>query len=131
MNPTNTKPHGAHRGASFQTRAYQNALGQLYGKPRKAAYLPRDWRNRLPDPASYYAQHVQKLTKPNATGWAQGRCPFHEDHNASLSVHVTGERGHWRCFASCGGGDLVGFHQRITGLDFVAAVRDLIGLEVR
>lgn len=104
---------------------------RVYGSPRPRATsgrLPANWRDRLPDPASYYAQHVEKLTKPNATGWAQARCPFHDDHNASLSVHVASERGHWRCFASCGGGDMVGFHMRITGSTFVEAVRDLIGL---
>jgi DNA primase len=90
--------------------------------------IPDNWRDRLPDPASYYAQHVAKLGKPNATGWAQGPCPFHEDRNASLSVHITSMKGPWRCFASCGGGDLVGFHMRRTGLDFKGAVRDLIGL---
>lgn len=98
---------------------------------RSGARLPANWRDRLPDPGDYYRAHVERLTGPNATGWAQGRCPFHDDKNASLSVHVTGERGHWRCFASCGGGDLVSFHMRLTGLEFVAAVRDLLGLGVR
>ncbi|MHB8447381.1 MAG: CHC2 zinc finger domain-containing protein [Rudaea sp.] len=90
--------------------------------------LPQNWRDRLPDPASYYRQHVENLGKANATGWAQGRCPFHNDRNASLSVHVADARGGWRCFASCGGGDLVGFHMRITGKPFADAVRDLIGM---
>lgn len=92
------------------------------------ARVPRNWRERMPDPASYYAAHVTKLGKPNAAGWAQGVCPFHEDHNKSLSVCVTGERGIWRCFAGCGGGDVVGFHSRLRGLDFRAAVRELIGV---
>lgn len=101
-------------------------------KPRaSSARLPANWRDRLPNPANYYARHLEKLTKPNATGWAQARCPFHDDHDASLSVHVAGDRGHWRCFASCGGGDLVGFHMRLTRTDFMVAVRDLIGLGVR
>lgn len=99
-------------------------------RTQRTMSMPANWRDRVPDPANYYAQHVQKLGRPNATGWAQGVCPFHEDRNASLSVHVTSERGHWRCFASCGGGDLVGFHMRLRGLDFKAAVRDLIGLGV-
>ncbi|MEO9080038.1 MAG: CHC2 zinc finger domain-containing protein [Rhodanobacter sp.] len=103
-----------------------DSLRTLYGD-KPSAYIPDNWRDRLPDPATYYRQHVQKLGRTNATGWAQGVCPFHEDHNASLSVNLTGERGAWRCFASCGGGDLLGFHQRRTGLDFKAAVRDLIG----
>lgn len=95
-----------------------------------SAHMPKNWRDRLPDVATYYAQHVQKLSKPNATGWALGVCPFHVDQNASLSVHVAGDRGHWRCSASCGGGDLVGFHMRLHRMDFKTAVRDLVGLGV-
>jgi hypothetical protein len=91
--------------------------------------IPDDWRERMPDPLVYYGQYVAKLSKPNGTGWAQGVCPFHDDHNKSLSVCVKGERGSWRCFAGCGGGDLVGFHQRLRDLEFRAAVCDL--LEVR
>lgn len=132
MRPKNTKPDGgshrvgiAHKGNS----EYLAALVNLY-RTDKHKRIPDNWRDRLPDPASYYAQHVAKLGKPNATGWAQGTCPFHEDRNASLSVHVTSVKGQWRCFASCGGGDLVGFHMKRTGLDFKAAVRDLTGLWV-
>jgi hypothetical protein len=91
------------------------------------ARVPENWRDRLPDPAAYYGQRVAKLGKPNGTGWAQGVCPFHDDHNKSLSVCIIGERGGWRCFAGCGGGDLLGFHCRLRGLDFRAAVRDLLG----
>ena len=102
-------------------------LKALYGKA-DSTRLPDDWRNRLPEPASYYAQHVVKLSRPNGTGWAQGVCPFHDDHNASLSVHVAGERGHFRCFACDEKGDMVTFHRKRTGLDFVPAVRDLLGV---
>lgn len=129
--PANAKPHGGSRGVNrMGNAAYLNRVSALYGASRGSDYLPQNWRDRLPDPASYYAQHVAKLGKPNATGWAQGQCPFHEDRNASLSVHVASVKGQWRCFASCGGGDLVGFHMKRTGLDFKAAVRDLIGLGV-
>lgn len=103
------------------------ALRQLYGGRRELT-LPANWRERLPDPATYYAAHVSKLSRPCATGWASGCCPFHEDRQASFSVHLTGARGTWRCHASCGGGDLVGFHMRKTGLSFKAAVRELLGL---
>lgn len=127
--PTNAKPHGSNRGASIERKgdkAYLNTVAALYGST-KPARIPDNWRDRLPDAAGYYGQHVAKLGKPNGTGWAQGVCPFHDDHNKSLSVCITGERGGWRCFAGCGGGDLVGFHCRLRGLDFKAAVRDLIG----
>lgn len=109
------------------SREYLAAHRQLYGKPR-ADYLPDNWRSRLPDPVAYYPRHVHKLGKPNATGWGQGKCPFHDDREASLSVHLSGERGGWKCFAGCGHGDLVNFHQRLSGLPFKAAVRDLLGL---
>jgi DNA primase len=93
-------------------------------------YLPTNWRTRLPSVSEYYAQHVSDLGTPNAAGWAKGTCPFHADGNRSLSVHITSERGHWRCSGPCGGGDMVGFHMRLRGLNFKAAVRDLVGLGV-
>lgn len=128
----NTKPRGGNRGAIRKGASdYMKNVAALYGSRSASTRIPENWRDRLPDPASYYAQHVAKLTKPNATGWAQGQCPFHEDRNASLSVHVASVKGQWRCFASCGGGDMVGFHMRRTGLDFKAAVRDLLGIGVR
>lgn len=106
---------------------YVKHLQAIYKPNSTASRLPADWRTRLErmDVGSYYARHVTKLGKPNATGWAQGVCPFHEDRNASLSAHVSGA-GAWRCFAGCGGGDLIGFHIKRTGLPFADAVRDLL-----
>lgn len=89
------------------------------------ARLPHDWRDRLPAPANYYAQHVTNLGKPNGTGWSQGRCPFHDDNEASLSVNL--QHGGWRCFAGCGKGDMVSFHERMTSQSFKRAVCDLLG----
>jgi len=93
-----------------------------------SARLPANWRDRLPDPAAYYADKVAKLGKRNGDGWAQGRCPFHEDRDASLSVNLAGLRGCWKCFAGCGAGDLVAFHMRLRSLPFAEAVRDLVGV---
>ncbi len=95
---------------------------------RHAASIPANWRQRLPDPAAYYAGRVEKLGAANPSGWAQGRCPFHKDREPSLSVNLYGERGGWRCFSGCGHGDLVSFHQRLTGLGFKQAVRSLLGM---
>lgn len=94
---------------------------------RSPKHLPRDWRHRLPDPGHYYADHVDKLGQPNASGWAQGRCPFHKDNEPSLSVCLSG-RGLWRCFGCGEHGDMVSFHERITGQPFKDAVRDLLGV---
>lgn len=98
---------------------------------RTSGRLPVNWRDRLANPAVYYAGHLGKLAKPDANGWAQARCPFHDDHGTSLRVHVGSNRGLWQCTAGCGRGDMVTFHERITGSSFVEAVRDLIGLEAR
>ena len=122
MDARKAKPGAGGRRAS---RVQRNRIE--YGKP-STSNIPHNWRERLPDPANYYAAHIEKLSRPNASGYAQGRCPFHDDHNASLSVHVTDSRGSWRCFAACGGGDLVGFHMKLRGLDFKTAVRELLGL---
>ena len=112
----------------------QNMRG-LYGKKKRTSLeaerkcwrsQPGDWRDRLPDPAAYYARHLPKLSHPNAEGWAQARCPFHDDKAASLSVHVTNSRGGWRCFAGCGSGDLVSFHMRLHGLPFPKARDELL-----
>lgn len=113
-------------------------LRGLYGQPkatgstserkgwRSNPKAPNDWRDRLPDPAAYYARQLSKVTSPNAEGWAQARCPFHDDKAASLSVHITSPRGGWKCFAGCGSGDLVGFHMRLRGLAFPQARDELL-----
>lgn len=88
--------------------------------------VPANWRDRMPDPATYYVAKVGALTRANAQGFAQARCPFHDDKVASLSVNIGDARGGWRCFAGCGSGDLLAFHMRLTGLTFPAAVADLL-----
>ena len=89
--------------------------------------LPDDWRNRLPYPLAYYGRHVAKLGRPNRDGWAQGRCPFHKDKDASFSVKLTDPRGYWTCFAGCGHGDMVTLQMRLTGQPFADAARALLG----
>lgn len=103
------------------------ALGKLYGRS-KFTRLPDNWRDHLPDPAAYYHKHVDKLGKPNSSGWAQGRCPFHDDHNASLSVSLSDPHGGFRCFACGEHGDIVTFHRKRTGLQFREAVAELLGV---
>lgn len=98
---------------------------QAWGQNARQVYRQNNWREHLPAAENYYRECVAKLGRANGTGWAQGRCPFHDDKEASLSVNF--QHGGWCCFAGCGRGDMVGFHQRRTGLDFAAAVRDLTG----
>lgn len=125
---TNEKPRArrglAQRQPGQEWRANCTSMARLYGmrEPR----LPANWRTRLPDPARYYASRVEGLKRANAAGWATCRCPFHEDRHASAAANL--ETGGFRCF-SCGWhGDLVKFHRARTGLEFVAAVRELVGV---
>lgn len=87
--------------------------------------LPHDWRERLPDPAGYFATQLDDLGRADGKGWAACRCPFHDDAHASASANLL--TGGFRCHACEARGDLVGFHMRRTGLAFALAVRDLIG----
>jgi hypothetical protein len=93
----------------------------------RAPRLPDNWRERLPDPAVYYAEHVDNLARSAGDGWAACRCPFHDDAHASAAANLI--HGGFRCHAGqCEvRGDLVAFHMRRTGLAFASAVRDLIG----
>lgn len=131
MTATTKNPRAGRRGGSGNTEALgegdrrRHPIGAR--RATQAPRLPRNWRTRLPDPETYYRARVAKLSARHGSGWAQGRCPFHDDHNASLSVRLDGERGHWRCFAGCGHGDLVSFHMRLIDRPFIEAVRDLAG----
>jgi DNA primase len=58
-----------------------------------------------------------------------GLCPFHDDHNPSLSVND--EKNYWKCFAGCGSGSVIDFYmhyqQQVMGdeCDFGTAVAEL------
>lgn len=103
------------------------ATTQFYASARDAS-LPKRWRERLPTGAAYFGQHVAQLGEPDAQGWAIGCCPFHDDRERVLRVHIVGERAVWGCPSCNLRGDLVDFHERLRGLSFVPAVRDLLGL---
>lgn len=130
MRPGKRKPAGGNLRASGTISGLRALYGRAEATPSRKGWqsprLPHNWRDRLPDPAHYYGQRVEKLGRPNGQGWAQGRCPFHEDHDASLSVNLGSARGGWRCFAGCGAGDLVSFHERLSGKPFKEAVAELV-----
>ena len=130
MRPGKWKPDAGGRRASVAVAGLRALYGRGHGSGSSARTprAPDNWRDRLPDPAGYYADKVAKLGKRNGEGWAQGRCPFHDDRDASLSVNLAGSRGCWKCFAGCGAGDMVAFHMRLRSLPFAEAVRELVGV---
>ncbi len=50
-------------------------------------------------------------------------CPFHDDTRPSLTLHE--ERGLWYCFPCAEGGDGLELWQRVRGVSFAEAVREL------
>jgi len=58
-----------------------------------------------------------------------GLCPFHDDHNPSLSVDT--EKGSWRCFAGCGSGSVIDFVMKAETIGFKDAVSKLGGAELQ
>ena len=81
-------------------------------------------RNLLPDPASYYEAQGLRLTGPRSAKWRTTACAF---HGGSDSMRVNLRTGGFCCMAGCGarGGDVLGYHRAMHGLDFVEAAKDL------
>jgi DNA primase len=70
------------------------------------------------DLAALIGKHVQLKRSGQAL---RGLCPFHEERTGSFTVQ--GER--WRCYGCQANGDAIAFLQRIEGLSFLDAVRQL------
>lgn len=79
-------------------------------------------RDLLPPPLAYYRKEGIKLY--GSRPWRSARCPFHDDKNPSLSIHVPS--GGFNCHG-CGakGGDVLAFHRLRYSLGFVKAATDL------
>ena len=101
--------------------------GLSRARPRlERAQLPSNWHYMLPEPKRYFGRRVVDLGKPNATGWAQGKCPFHDDPAAAFRVNVKWDHSQWHCFGGCGDGTMVDFHGHLYGLTFEEAVAELL-----
>lgn len=101
---------------------YRMLLEKLYGSKNTTKRFGGQFdRSCLPDPLEYYREHLHRLRLRGQ--WADAVCPFHEDKQASLSVNTN--HGGWKCHAGCGSGDLLSFHERLTGQSFVEAAKDL------
>ena len=77
--------------------------------------------NRL-DKLKFYQALVPSL-KVNGKPEALGLCAFHDDHNPSLSVNI--ETGLYHCPVCSAGGDVFTFYQKIMGVDFPTALKEI------
>ncbi len=75
---------------------------------------------------NFYTQYIPSL-KVNGKAESMGLCPFHDDHNPSLSVNL--ESGLYNCLAGCGGGDVFRFYEKLKGVDFPTALKELAEMQ--
>jgi DNA primase len=97
-----------------------------YVKPTQVKFPFK--RSLLPQPEEYFQSQGLKITGGGT--WKNALCPFHNDTNPSLRVHL--DTGGFRCMA-CGvkGGDILAFHMQRYGVRFAEAVRQLGAWEVK
>ncbi len=74
------------------------------------------------DKTHFFKTYVPSL-KTNGKPEALGSCPFHNDKNPSLSVNI--ESGLFRCFACDVKGDIFTFYQKLKGVDFPTALKEI------
>jgi hypothetical protein len=76
----------------------------------------------LPSPKKYYGQIFELASTTEE--WTKVLCPFHDDHNPSLSLNLYS--GGFNCFAcEAKGGDIVAFHMLYHDMGFIEACKDL------
>ena len=80
-------------------------------------------RNLLPEAMSYFEAQGLKLAGPRNAKWKTTACQF---HGGSDSMRVNTQSGGWCCM-SCGesGGDVLAYHIKLHGLEFVEAAKQL------
>lgn len=78
-------------------------------------------RALLPEPVGYFEHQGLRLV--GSGKWRTAACQF---HGGSDSLRINTETGGWCCMA-CGvhGGDVLGYHQQVHGLEFIEGAREL------
>ncbi|MCP4374181.1 MAG: hypothetical protein GY797_39670, partial [Deltaproteobacteria bacterium] len=72
---------------------------------------------------AFYQTHVESLNSNNGAAQGMGLCPFHDDHKPSFSVNYTD--GVFNCFACGVNGDIFDFYQKLRGVDFKTALKEI------
>ena len=64
----------------------------------------------------FFSSHLRKYHR-NGNGQATGLCPFHDDHDPSLSINLAdrSKHGAWQCFGCKVSGDVFDFAARLYG----------------
>ena len=91
--------------------------GKTWDKEHIRSELEGDW-------APVYAALVPNGKLVGRGAWRSALCPFHDDHNPSLSVNVI--HGGWRCHAGCGSGDAFSFVMQLEQCGFPEAMGEIL-----
>jgi DNA primase catalytic core len=78
---------------------------------------------------SLFEGYGVKLTKSSHNGSYTGLCPWHDDHNPSLSVDET--KGLFHCFGCDAKGDIIELVRKMEGVSFREALKKLEGGAIR
>lgn len=81
-------------------------------------------RHRIEDVITASGVELQQVGRQ-----LMGRCPFHDDHTASLSVGGVADRYH--CFGCGAGGDVIDYVGRLHGVGFRRAIEILDGQQIQ
>jgi DNA primase len=74
---------------------------------------------------SLFEGYGVKLSKTSHNGSYTGLCPWHDDHNPSLSVDET--KGLFHCFGCDAKGDIIELVRKMEGVSFREALKKLEG----
>jgi hypothetical protein len=75
---------------------------------------------------SYYLPLISKAKREGDE--LTGLCPFHPDKSPSFSVNL--QTGLWKCYAGCGGGNIVDYHAKANNLSTKEAYQKLCEIYV-
>lgn len=78
------------------------------------------------DYRAFYKSLIPSL-KENGKAETVGLCPFHDDHNPSLSVNLS--NGLYNCFACGAKGDVFTFYEKLKGVDFKTALQEIARMQ--
>ena len=79
------------------------------------------------DIRAFYNGLIPTGLKENGETQATGLCPFHDDHNPSLSVNLT--NGLYNCFACDAKGDIFIFYEKLKNVAFKTALKDIAKMQ--
>jgi len=79
------------------------------------------------DKGTFFKNFIPSLRVKSEKAEATGLCPFHDDHNPSLSVNI--EKGIYKCFACEASGDIFTFYQKLKKVDFPTALKEIAEMQ--